>query len=169
MKTTIVPAQITTIEDRIAGSLNLTQLLLLMVPIFGSSIEYIILPPNLHFAVYKVVLATLLLIVFGLLTVRIKGKILLDWTLVMLRYNRRPRHYVFDKNDFYLKDELIDDNSQDALDKVIEPKPIITEKPFNLHDSEVAYIQQIVSNPLIDLTFKPTKKGEMNVYITEIK
>jgi hypothetical protein len=33
MRTRVIPAQITTVEDRIAGNLNLTQILLLMIPV----------------------------------------------------------------------------------------------------------------------------------------
>jgi hypothetical protein len=36
MKTTIVPAQVTTVEDRITARLTFTQLLLLVTPVFLS-------------------------------------------------------------------------------------------------------------------------------------
>ena len=40
MRTTVIPAQITTVEDKIAGSLNLTQILILMIPVFWATIVY---------------------------------------------------------------------------------------------------------------------------------
>jgi hypothetical protein len=34
MRTTVIPAQITTVEDRIAANLNLTQIILLLASLF---------------------------------------------------------------------------------------------------------------------------------------
>src|SRR6266576_4782423 len=99
MRTSIVPAQITTVEDKVAGNLGLTQLLLLAAPVFISTATYIVLPPNLGAAAYKIVMMTVIAVVFGLLAIRIKGKILLLWAIMITRYNLRPRHYIFDKND----------------------------------------------------------------------
>jgi len=45
MKTTTVPAQVTTVEDRLAGNLSLTQLLLLVCPVFVSCLIYVVFPP----------------------------------------------------------------------------------------------------------------------------
>src|ERR1019366_4023701 len=98
MKVTVVPAQITTIEDRIAGNLSFSQLLLLAAPVFGGSALYIILPPTMHSAPYKLTVIAVLIFLCGLLAIRIKGKILLLWFVVLLRYNLRPRYYIFNKN-----------------------------------------------------------------------
>src|SRR5258708_18652430 len=98
MKVTVVPAQVTTIEDRIAGNLGLSQLLLLIAPVFGSSAIYMILPPNMQSAPYKLVLIATLVFVGCLLAIRIKGKILLFWLAIIFRYNLRPKYYVFNKN-----------------------------------------------------------------------
>ena len=53
MKVRSIPAQITTVEDKIAGNLNLTQILLLMIPVFWLMIVYTIFPPYMEFSVYK--------------------------------------------------------------------------------------------------------------------
>ena len=77
MKVTIVPAQVTTVEDRIAGNLGLSQLLLLTTPVFSGSLLYVVLPPVFHGAIYKLVLIVALFIICSLMAIRIKGKILL--------------------------------------------------------------------------------------------
>ena len=42
MRTTVVPAQVTTVEDKIAGNLGLSQLLLLTLPVFGGSALFLV-------------------------------------------------------------------------------------------------------------------------------
>ena len=53
MRTTIIPAQITTVEDKIAGSLNMTQILILMFPVLWTAIVYLILYPAMKLTLYK--------------------------------------------------------------------------------------------------------------------
>ena len=47
MRTTIIPAQITTVEDKIAGSLNMTQTLIMMFPVLWTALVYILLFPSM--------------------------------------------------------------------------------------------------------------------------
>src|SRR5437868_6746891 len=103
MKTTLVPAQITTVEDKIAGSLSLSQLILLCVPIFLGGAVYALFPPFLHLTLIKTLLVVLLVITFSLFSIRIKGKILLSWLIVIGRYNLRPSYYIYNKNDVHLR------------------------------------------------------------------
>src|SRR5665213_4365185 len=98
MKVTVVPAQVTTVEDRIAGRLGLSQLLLLAAPIFGGSALYIILPPAMNSSAYKLVIIITLMLICSTMAIRIKGKIVLLWLIVILRYRLRPSYYVFNKN-----------------------------------------------------------------------
>ena len=97
MRTTAIPAQVTTVEDRIAGNLGMSQMVLLFIPIIIGSFLYAGLPPAMHSAVYKLVLLTVLLCICCGLAVRIRGKIVLFWGIILLRYWLRPRYYVFDK------------------------------------------------------------------------
>src|SRR3990167_9406474 len=99
MRTTVIPAQITTVEDKIAGNLNLTQIMLLMVPVIWGTIVYTSLPPTMHIAWYKLPLVLLVLLLSLTLAVRIKGKVVLHWVIILLRYNTRARYYLFNKND----------------------------------------------------------------------
>jgi len=54
MRTTIIPAQITTIEDKIAGSLNFSQILLLMAPVLWGTLVYTLFSPVMKIAPYKI-------------------------------------------------------------------------------------------------------------------
>lgn len=168
MKVTVVPAQITTVEDRIAGNLGLSQLLLLAAPVFGGSALYIILPPILHSAPYKLVVITLLLVVCALLAIRIKGKILLVWLSVVLRYNLRPMCYVTNKNSLAGRE-------QSSASKLIEPEPEPVAQPLTqplssaLTPADTVRALAVMENPDAQLSFETTKQGGLYVRITEVK
>jgi hypothetical protein len=166
MKVTVVPAQVTTIEDRIAGRLGLSQLLLLAVPVFGGSALYIILPPNMHSAPYKLVVMVTLLMVCSLLAIRIKGKILLLWLVVILRYNLRPRYYVYNKNSLASR-ELEQKLPVEAASEENKAPAKRIRLP-SLAPADIVRLQSILENPAANLSFK-TGKGGLHVLITEVK
>lgn len=170
MKTAIVPAQITTVEDKVAGNLSLTQLLLLAAPVFIGSAIYIILPPSLGAAAYKLVLVTIIGVVFAVLAIRFKGRILMLWAITIARYNLRPRHYVYDKNDMYLRSEGKED-VEASVPSEIEvntqaTKPLV---PTTLTTLDTVMLESIIANPKAKLHFKADRKGGLNVHITEVK
>lgn len=169
MKSTIVPAQITTVEDKVAGNLSLSQLLLLTAPLFIGSAIYIILPPNLGFSAYKIVLMVILGTVFSLLAVRIKGRILLLWVMVIAQYSLRPRYHIFDKNDSHLRDIEIEAKPREVLAENMatnKTKPVVIPR---LGVADIVRLQEIMANPKANLHFKTDKKGALNVHITEVK
>ena len=94
MRTSIIPAQITTVEDKIAGNLNMTQIGILMVPVFLGTAIYCFFPPFMHFAIYKVVVVAFIVIVALLLALRIKGKVVLNWLVILLRFFTEGLAYV---------------------------------------------------------------------------
>ena len=75
MRTTVVPAQITSVEDKIAGNLSFTQLLLLVTPLFLGISLLILLPPFGVFAVYKIIISSAVTIVCISLAIRIRGRL----------------------------------------------------------------------------------------------
>lgn len=101
MKTTVVPAQVTTVEDKIAGNLSFTQLLLLVIPVFLGGAVFALFPPLFQFSYLKLLICTAVAVLCITLAIRIKGKILLQWLVVIFRYTSRPRLYLFNKNDAY--------------------------------------------------------------------
>ncbi len=107
MKTTIIPAQITTVEDTIAGNLNLTQIILLLTPVFLSTFIYALLPQRLAFTTYKIPLIVLVSLVFILLSLRIKGRLVFSWIGILSIYFFRPHLYLFNKNTLFARDFII--------------------------------------------------------------
>jgi hypothetical protein len=166
MKVTVIPAQVTTVEDRIAGSLGLSQLLLLSAPVFLGSALFVMLPPNFHYALYKLIIVALLCTFCAIMAIRIRGQIILFWMITLVKYNLRPRYYIFDKQSNHGRKE-----HKQALPKEDEEKLIITKqqrKALSLSISDVIRLNSLIENPAANFRLE-TKKGGLYVRITEVK
>jgi hypothetical protein len=99
MRQTIIPAQITTLEDKIAGNLNFTQISLLMIPIFLTLGAYAFMKPTMNLNPPKIAFILITALIFIVLSIRVKGKVILEWAIIYSRFSLRPSLYLFDKND----------------------------------------------------------------------
>lgn len=168
MKTTVVPAQVTTVEDKIAGSLGVAQLLLLVTPLFAACLIFALLPPFFGYSTYKVVVAVIISVACGLMAIRFKGMLLLHWVMVIVRYNLRPRFYVFSKNDMHLRpaDQKIE--AEEATDDEPTTIPGSVFLP-QLSAAELVRVENIVTDPVANLRFTTNKKGNLSVRISKVE
>ena len=171
MRITVIPAQITTVEDKIAGNLNLTQIMLLMVPVIFGTIVYTILPPTMHVAWYKLALVLIALVISLTLALRIKGKVVLHWVVILLRYNTRAKYYLFNKNDrtFRIMDFPIFERSPR---KILKKAPAKQEKETHrpsVSIGDLVRLERLLTNPSISFSLKSGKKGALNVAFEQIK
>lgn len=165
MKVTVVPAQVTTVEDRITGNLSVSQIVLFAIPVFGGSLLYAALPPVMEFHLYKLILIGIVALLTGLLAIRIKGKIVLMWVLILLRYHSRPRLYLFNKNTSAYREDYHELPKEVAVKTTAKERtPIALPK---LGVQEKAYIYATLDDPISRLRFETTKKGGLHVRITE--
>jgi hypothetical protein len=159
MKTTVVPAQITTVEDKIAGSLNFIQIILLVFSLIIGTAFYGLIPPKLHLSTIKIILIAVEFAIFGTLALRYKGRIIADWLVVYLRYRTRPRVYVFNKNDTFARELPIGASIlKEETATVEEPSG----KDITKYDKSVepSYLRTIIA-------VKPSKKGGLDVEYQE--
>ncbi len=168
MKVTVVPAQVTTVEDRVAGSLSFSQLILFAVPVFGGSLLYAVLPPFMGASLYKIIFISIFAFICTVLAIRIKGKIVLLWLITLLRYRLRPRHYVFDKNTTRCREDYPDAPHMTEHSKEVSKETIRQTVPL-LGISEKTYLYDTLNDPIGRLRFDITKKGGINVSIPEAK
>jgi hypothetical protein len=101
MRTTVIPAQVTTVEDTIAGNLTLTQIILLIIPVLLSTAIYAVFPEKMVFSAYKIPLIFITSFIFVSLSLRIKGRLVLNWLVVLSSFILRPHIYIFDKNTLF--------------------------------------------------------------------
>lgn len=158
MRSVIIPAQITTVEDRIAGNLSLTQIIILVVSLLLGMGIFAVLPPKSEVALYKIPFVITVFLSCSIMALRIRGKILLNWLIILFRYNLRPKYFVFNKNDLYLRDVYeyastfeVTDSLAILLNKQGTPSPLSEFKIMSNLDPEF--------NP----HFKMNKKGNLHV------
>ena len=168
MKVTVVPAQVTTVEDRIIGNLGFSQMLLMIIPVFVSAALFALLPPFMGSAVYKYIIMGSLALICCILAIRIKGKILAFWLVTILRYNVRPKYYLFNKNTTALRQEYATIVETQTDNKTDEVKKERTARP-RLNTPETAKVLATIENPAAKFRFETTKKGGLNVRLTEIE
>lgn len=168
MRSRAIPAQITTVEDKIAGSLNLTQLLLLITPCFFTTAVYVIFPPILRFSMYKVPLVILCVIICSILAVRIKGKVIFNWLFILLSYNMRPKYYLFNKNDSFLRDmqlPIIETKPRKMFKKTARQK--VKNIIPNISVNDLVRLENFIANPKYSFTLKTGRKGGLYVALEQ--
>ncbi len=164
MRTQVIPAQITTVEDKIAGSLNLTQITLLICPAFWATIVYALFIPRFQLSLYKLPLIILVLFLCLALSVRIKGRVVINWLVTIFRYNLRPKYYVFNKNDSFLR--TLDLPDFEKKQRNLTRKTVIKEKTKTasiVSISDLVKFEGFFANPKYSLSFKSAKKGGLDV------
>lgn len=168
MKMTVVPAQVTTVEDRIIGNLGFSQIILLIVPVFASAGIFTLLPPFMGSAIYKYVVMGVVAMIFCILAIRIKGKIVAFWLVTILRYNLRPKYYLFNKNVTALRENYPIRKEQQEPEKTT---PKVTKKVarHQLDIPATAKVLATLENPAARVRFETGKKGNLHVRLTEIE
>ena len=161
MKSTVVPAQITTVEDKIAGSLNFIQIILLVFSLIIGTAFYGLIPPKLHLSTLKIILLIAEFAVFGLLALRYKGRILADWLVIYLRYKARPRIYIFTKNDPQSREQFADIKIMQK-----EKTPLVATVKKRIKNNK------LIDHPIFEnsgsiISIKPSKKGGFDVEYQE--
>lgn len=168
MKIRSIPAQITTVEDKIVGNLNLTQMMLLMVPVFWGMIVYTMFLPVMEFAWYKAFLFSFVGIISLILALRIKDKIVLQWIVILLRYNLRPKYYVFNKNDSYMRSmDVLSIEKSKRKTKTIHAKQLQKIKHTQSSLGDLIRLENILTNPKYSFSIKSQKKGAFYVAIEQ--
>jgi len=161
MKTTVVPAQITTVEDKIAGSLNFIQIILLVFSLIIGTAFYGMVPPKLHLSTLKMILMIAQFAVFGLLALRYKGRILADWLVIILRYKARPKIYIFTKNDALSREQF---REKDLMEDEGKPAKVHTNMKAK---KKVTHDMPAFGNSGSIVSIKPSKKGGFDVEYQE--
>lgn len=169
MKVRSIPAQITSVEDKIAGNLTLTQIILLMIPVFWTMIVYTIIYPQMELSLNKVLLIFLVLLISVILAVRVKGNIIFHWLLIITKFNVRPRYYLFNKNDSYER-EIYLPSFEKQRSKVTVKKPVkqVEESQTSSVTVDVlARFEHALANPNTSFSIKTNRKGGLYVSLEQ--
>lgn len=154
MRTTIIPAQITTVEDKIAGSLNMTQILILMFPVLWTALVYILFIPIMKLAPYKLGLIGIVILICLVLVIRIKDKIVADWLGVVLRYQFRPRYWLYNKNDLTSRIIDVPDIPNIAPTKRKSTKKVSDEQQPEVNISDLVRLEQLIDSGKVAVRYQ---------------
>jgi len=154
MRTTIIPAQITTVEDKIAGSLNMTQILILMFPVLWTALIYILFAPAMKFVPYKLGLIGVVIMACLILVIRIKDKIVAEWLGVVLRYQFRPKYWLYNKNDIANRIIDIPDIPDIAISKRKTTKKISSDQKTEINISDLVRLEQLIESGKVAVRYQ---------------
>ncbi len=153
MKTSVVPAQVTSVEDTITANLTLTQIILLIIPVFVCAVLFAVMPPLGHVSITKVVASLVLSLPFVVLALKVKGALVLHWLRLVLSFHLRPR--------LYLNTVVI---AQNKTNQAGEEEPALSKdeqtgvtKQRQLYPDEIARIASVLTNKKVVL--RPHKGG----------
>lgn len=170
MRTQVIPAQITTVEDKIVGNLNLTQLFILISPILVITGVYAFLPPTMKIVSYKVSIFIISIISAIALSLRIKGKVVINWLGILFTYNLRSKYYVYNKNEPLFREMALPHTEKKRANSVKmvsvdENKEILPKSKIK----ELASFENLLDQNEVDFRYKTGKKGGINVAFDQIK
>lgn len=154
MRTTIIPAQITTVEDKIAGSLNMTQILILMFPVLWTALVYILFIPTMKLAPYKLGLIGIVILICLVLVIRIKDKIVAEWLGVVLRYQFRPKYWFYNKNDITNRIIDVPDIPNIALTKRKSTKKVSDDQQSEINISDLVRLEQLIDSGKVAVRYQ---------------
>lgn len=158
MRTTIIPAQITTVEDKIAGSLNMTQILILMFPVLWTAIIYILFAPTMKLVAYKLGLIAIVTIICLVLVIRIKDKIVAEWLGVVLCYHFRPRFWLYNKNDTSNRIIDIPEIPDIAVINRKSTKKATNNQKAEINISDLVRLEQLIDSGKVAVRYQFEKK-----------
>jgi hypothetical protein len=168
MKRSIVPAQITTVEDKVLGNLTPQQAGLISVPLVLGVLFYVVLPAHFHLELYKIVIIVGLELVGAILSIRINDQMLAFWVAMKVNYNLRPRYYIYNKNDPYLR-HVPAEPSKPKNAATLNATKVQHEAIPEIEVQRAVLIEEMMADERVNLRFKTTKKGRLHVVTNEIK
>ena len=127
MKTRVIPAQVTTVEDKIAGNLNFTQILLLVASVLIATGIFVLFPKPMSLELYKLPLIIGTFGILGMLAFRVRDRVVLSWVVLLVSYMLRPRIYVFDKNSTFAR----------PICKISKSNSKLTRKPKAVQEAKI--------------------------------
>ena len=142
--------------------------MLLLSPVLIATFIYAFLPPTMMLVWYKLALALFFVVVCLTLAIRVKGRIIASWLVVLLRYNARPKYYVYNKNSI-------------AYREIIEPELLVvaeveeelaqnvnTARNISPSIKDILQLNHILDTTDFNLTYRAGKKGGLNVAFEKI-
>jgi len=151
MRVSIVPAEMTSIQDKIIGDLNMNQVILLSTPLIFTILVYLFIPPFSKLSLLKIIVCSISIISLAILSIKIDGKIFLEHLKILISFFNRPRIYLNTISEIQPDIDISIEN--EIENNIITPPEILDrEKIFNLKKKD-------------KLIFNLNKKGDLDAKV----
>jgi hypothetical protein len=151
MRISIVPAEMTSIQDKIIGDLNMNQVILLSTPLIFTILVYLFIPPFSKLSLLKMIVCSISIISLAILSIKIDGKILLEHLKILISFFNRPRIYLNTISE--IQPDIGISIENEIENNIITPPEILDrEKIFNLKKKD-------------KLIFNLNKKGDLDAKV----
>ncbi|HUA13578.1 MAG TPA: PrgI family protein [Candidatus Sulfotelmatobacter sp.] len=164
MKTSNIPAQITTVEDKITGNLSFKQLLILVAAICSDFLIFIVVPRPLKISALKVAICCAVTALISSLAYKHDGRLLYSWARLIYRFNSRPRFYVYNKNDLSFRPNF--DTKQRAIEN---QESVVEDKPMEDIKYSLESLNKLSLEEYIEIKFSRDKKAGLKAYVSQVK
>jgi hypothetical protein len=156
MRITTIPAQITTVEDRLTANLSMTQFFILIISCLLGLIIFLLIPPWLKISYLKLIIL-LPFFLISTLAIRIKDQLLITTLKIMIDYQLRAHIYVLDKTilDKPIKIQAKIGQDHSPTEHVFKLEKTFQFKPANLNLNRYRHNQRVI--------FKVNKQGGLDV------
>lgn len=144
--------------------------MMLMAPVFFMTLIYAVFPPSMSFVAYKLTLSAIFFVICITLSLRVKGKIIIHWLSILIRYNLRAKYYIYNKNESYLRTLYLPINKSPATKKkTVKARAKSKVKPATHRIKNLVSLENMIGNDEVDFRYKIGKKGGLNVAFEQIK
>lgn len=128
MKTTLIPAEVTTFEDKLLAGLTLVQLGFILSPLLIIGFQIMALPPFVTYEPYKLVVGLAVGAPLVSQAIRIDGQVLYKTFGIWINYVRRPKIYVSLRTVGQIDSSIEDDqkNNEGEVEDMLITLPSIT-------------------------------------------
>ena len=93
--------------------------------------------------------------IFAILAIRVRGKVLVNWLILIVQYNLRPKYYIFNKND--LSGRKIEITLGKEVADAKTTRVTITRESSAF--SDLANLEKLLTKKTASIRFKPNKGG----------
>ncbi|HSX47555.1 MAG TPA: PrgI family protein [Patescibacteria group bacterium] len=102
---TIVPAQVTTVEDKVAANLTVKQLFILIIATITDLLIFILIPTYFKLTIFKICLILSLSLIALVAILKIKDDLVLNWLILLSKYYLRPKIIIYTKKDICFRED----------------------------------------------------------------
>jgi hypothetical protein len=141
-----------------------------MVPVFWTTAVYALFAPTMHLTLYKYPLSGIVLLISLILSLRVRGTVVFNWLLILVAYRFRPKTYVFNKNDAYMRTvDVIPIDTKPVTRKAKSVNKSPSETLVQVSIGEYTQLERLIRDKRLAISYRTNGKGGLNVAFSQAR